>query len=186
MQDEPTNTKHIKIPTVDFAYQFNMLREKIEKKIYTYLCEISKKCFISKTKIGKLIVYGSFCSSETHVVDGMRRLSNDQIQKYLNIAFPQFKEDVLKLMEEDMDGAMIINQDGQILGSRIYLVVDDPSLDIPEGTGTRHISAASFSVRKDVLATFTLSEETSVVRMWKDGLLCEQYNPEEVIKEEEI
>ena len=72
-----------------------------------------------------------------------------------------------------------MNHNGQILGTGIYLTVDDPSLDIPDGTGTRHISAASFSVRDDVIATFTLSEETLAVRMWKDGAFTEQYRPNE-------
>ena len=37
----------------------------------------------------------------------------------------------------------------------------------------------SFSTRDDVIAVFTLSEETSIVRTWKDGEFVDQYNPED-------
>ncbi len=109
----------------------------------------------------------------------MRQLGTNQIQKYINIAFGQFESDVCKLFEEGSDGAIIINQSGQIIGSKVYLTVDQPSLDIPEGTGTRHISAASFSMRPDVEAVFTLSEETLTVRQWRDGHFTDQFDPEE-------
>ena len=65
----------------------------------------------------------------------------------------------------------------QSFGSKIYLVVDDSSLEVPDGCGTRHISAASFSTRGDILAVFTLSEESFVVRTWKNGTFVEQFDP---------
>ena len=99
------------------------------------------------------------------------------IQKYINIAESIFEKDTSSLLREGSDGAIIVNRNGQIIGSRIYLVVDDSSLDVPDGCGTRHISAASFSTREDITAVFTLSEETSVVRTWKKGAFVEQFNP---------
>jgi DNA integrity scanning protein DisA with diadenylate cyclase activity len=107
----------------------------------------------------------------------MRSLTKEKIDLYLNINFSQFKDEVMKILESGNDGAILINQDGQILAERVYLTVNDPGVEIPEGTGTRHISACSFSTRNDVLATFTLSEETLTVRIWKDGVYTEQYNP---------
>lgn len=164
-------------PSVDFSYQLNIGREKVEKKIFSYLCEISEKLFKSGKKIGTLIVLGCF-DSETNVF-GMRQLGVKKLEKYINVAFGQFEVDVVKIFESGDDGAIIINQNGQVLGTEIYLMVDNPSLDIPDGAGTRHISAASFSTREDVLSTFTLSEETLAVRMWKDGQFVEQYRPDE-------
>lgn len=169
----------IKGPFIDFSYQFNLARERVEKKIFSYLCELSKKLHKEKRSIGILVVLGRFDSTEDGVVKGMRQLGNNQIQKYTNVAFGQFDAEVCKIFEEGADGAIIINQNGQIIGSKIYLMVDQPSVDIPEGTGTRHISAASFSTRDDVIATFTLSEETLVVRLWKDGHFTEHFDPSE-------
>ena len=56
---------------------------------------------------------------------------------------------------------------------------DNPSLDIPDGSGTRHISAASFSTNDKIRSVFTLSEETSIVRIWKNGVFVEQFSPNE-------
>ena len=168
-------------PTVDFSYQFNIGREKVEKRIFEYLCTLSDQLYISKHKIGVLVVLGCFDSDP--MVLGMRKLENNKVEKYINVAFGQFESEVTKLFETGSDGAIIINQNGQVLGTGVYLVVDDPSLDIPEGTGTRHISAASFSTREDILSTFTLSEETLTVRMWKEGQFTEQYRPDEKVEE---
>jgi len=169
----------LKGPIVDFSFQFNLAREKVEKKIFSYLCELSKKLYSEKRSIGILVVLGKFDSTDDGIVKGMRQLGTTQIQKYTNIAFGQFDAEVVKIFEEGADGAIVINQNGQIIGSKIYLMVDQPSVDIPEGTGTRHISAASFSTRDDVIATYTLSEETLVVRLWKEGHFTEQFDPSE-------
>lgn len=164
-------------PSVDFSYQLNIGREKVEKRIFSYLCEISDKFYKEGKTSGALIVLGCFDSDSN--VFGMRQLGNKKLEKYVNVVFGQFESDTIKMFESGDDGAIIINQNGQVLGNEIYLMVDNPSLDIPEGAGTRHISAASFSTREDVLSTFTLSEETLAVRMWKDGQFVEQYRPDE-------
>lgn len=164
-------------PSVDFSYQLNIGREKVEKKIFAYLCDISARLYKDKKRVGTLIVLGCF-DSETNVF-GLRQLGTKKVDKYINVAFGQFEVEIIKLFDSGDDGAIIINQNGQILGTEIYLMVDNPSLDIPEGAGTRHISAASFSTREDVLSTFTLSEESLAVRMWKDGQFVEQYRPDE-------
>jgi DNA integrity scanning protein DisA with diadenylate cyclase activity len=166
-------------PFVDFSYQFNLSREKVEKKIFSMLCEISKRHLMEKKSVGILVVVGDFGTSNNHQVDGMRSFGGKQIEKYMNVLFQQFEDDILKMFESGNDGAIVINQSGQVLGKGICLRVDNLSLDIPEGTGTRHISAASFSTREDVLATITLSEETLAVRLWKNGSFVEQFAPVE-------
>ena len=176
MVDEVASTGG-KNTSVDFSYQFNMAKEKVERKIFAYLNEVSAALYKNGKKLGILVVLGSFGDSSGGSVGGMRRLGKDHLQTYINVMFVQFKDEVLKLFNQGSDGAIIVSEHGQVLGNQIYLTVDNPSLDIPEGAGTRHISAASFSCRDDVIATFTLSEETLVVRMWKDGAFIEQFNP---------
>lgn len=169
-----------KISYVDFSFQFNSAREfqKVEKKIYNNLIDVSKSCYKTNNKIGCLIVYGNFDLYRDHNVPGMRQIGINPIQKYLNISILSFEKDFVSMIKDNQDGSIIINRDGQILGSKIYLAVDNPVLDVPEGCGTRHITAASFSMRKDIMSVFTLSEETFLVRTWKDGQISEQYNPE--------
>lgn len=172
------------LPTVDFSYQFNIAREKVEKKIFNMLCNVSTKLYKENKKAGALVVLGAFDTKQG--VPGMRQLGNKKIEKYINVAFPAFDAEVSTLFESGDDGAIIINQFGQLLGNGIYLSVTNPTLDIPEGTGTRHITAACVSTRADVIAVYTLSEETLAVRMWKLGQFTEQFRPEEATLASEI
>jgi hypothetical protein len=148
MSEEKTELQN-KGPSVDFSFQLNLAREKAEKKIFSYLSEISQRTHKKNKSIGAIIVLGVFGSSRDPLIKGMRKLTNDKLDTYINVNFPQFKDDVIEIFELGDDGAI----------------------------------AASFSTRNDVLATFTLSEETLVVRTWKDGKYTEQFNPGQ--KEEE-
>ena len=181
MSIEKESTDNVKAPAIDFSLQFSAAREyqKVEKKIFSLLCDISKECYGGKNKIGILVVFGIFDTASGYVVKDMRQIGLNPIQKYLNVSSQSFEKEIKKLFREGLDGAIVVNRNGQIIGSRAYLIVDNPSLEVPEGCGTRHITAASFSIRKDVISVFTLSEETSTVRIWKDGNFSEQYSPED-------
>ena len=170
-----------KVTSADFSFQFSAAREhqKVEKKVFNILCEISREDKKRDTKLGILVVFGVFDTSKEYVVSGMRQIGINPIQKYIDISSPAFKDDVSDLFRDGSDGAIVINRNGQIIGSKVYLIVDNPSLEVPDGCGTRHISAASFSERDDVIAVFTLSEETSVVRTWKDGSFTDQFDAED-------
>lgn len=170
-----------RITSADFSFQFSAAREhqKVEKKVFNILCEISKENKDQESKLGILVVFGVFDTSKDYVISGMRQIGINPIQKYIDISNSSFKEDVSELFRDGSDGAIIINRNGQIIGSKVYLIVDNPSLEVPDGCGTRHISAASFSERDDVIAVFTLSEETSVVRTWKDGSFTDQFDPKD-------
>lgn len=168
-----------RMSSIDFSYQFNSARDhkSLEKVIFSILCEISKENFKKSKNIGLIIVLGIFDKSDDHHVSGMRQIGVNPIQKYLNLCEESFSRDIHSLFREGADGAIIVNRDGQVIGSKVYLVVDDSSLDVPDGCGTRHISAASFSTRNDIVAVFTLSEESGVVRTWKNGSYQEQFDP---------
>lgn len=170
-----------KITSADFSFQFSAAREhqKVEKKVFKILCEISLESIKTKSKLGILVVFGVFDTSKDYVVSGVRQIGINPIQKYIDISNSSYNEDISSLFRDGSDGAIIINRNGQVIGSKVYLIVDNPSLEVPDGCGTRHISAASFSEREDVIAVFTLSEETSVVRTWKDGSFTDQFDPED-------
>ena len=159
-------------PVVDFAYQLSVSRERIEKRVFQNLRNISEELLMKDEFVGSLIVFGVFKTQ----VDGMRQFGGSKLEKYINVVGAH-EEEFINMVRSGDDGAIVISDSGQILGSGIYLTVDDPTLDIPEGAGTRHISAASFSKRDDILATFTLSVETRIVRKWKDGAVNEQFDP---------
>jgi DNA integrity scanning protein DisA with diadenylate cyclase activity len=175
----PAKEASKRVSSIDFSYQFNAARDhqKVEKVIFSILCEISKENFKKSKNIGLIIVLGVFDKSDDHHVSGMRQIGVNPIQKYINLCDESSSKDVYSHFREGADGAIIVNRNGQIIGSKVYLVVDDSSLDVPDGCGTRHISAASFSTRQDIIAVFTLSEESAVVRTWKNGSFVEQFDP---------
>ena len=79
-------------PSVDFSFQFSAEREfnKVEKKIFTHLCNISQKSYKAKNKLGILVVLGSFDNNENHIIRGMRQIGVNPIQKYLNVSNTNF------------------------------------------------------------------------------------------------
>jgi DNA integrity scanning protein DisA with diadenylate cyclase activity len=179
--DLPQASSQNKSASADFSFQFSAAREhqKVEKRIFSFLCEISRDFLKKKETIGVLVVLGVFDTAKGHIISGMRQIGVNPIQKYMDVSAPAFRDDIRHLLESGYDGAVIVNRNGQVIGNRIYLIVENPALEVPEGCGTRHISAASFSTRTDVMAVFTLSEETSVVRTWKEGVFVDQYHPKD-------
>lgn len=170
------------VPQADFSFQFTSSKEflGIESKIFGILKKIATKIFLERKNLGCLIVLGNFDNNDNHIVSGMRQIGINPIQKFISFSYSNFETEIVKLIEENNDGAIVVNRSGQILGAKIYLTVENPSLDVPDGCGTRHITAASFSKRQDVLSVFTLSEETLVVRKWRNGVFIDQFFPNDI------
>jgi DNA integrity scanning protein DisA with diadenylate cyclase activity len=168
-------------PFVDFSQQAKYCEEflRIEEHIFEKLQGIAVECSKTNSRLGVMVVFGDFCSQEDCKVEGIRQMGINYIRKYISFSVDSFSQEITDLMTKNSDGAFIVNKNGQILATKMYLEVLNPSLDVPEGCGTRHITAASFSTRKEVKSIFTLSEETSIVRIWKDGVVIEQFDPNE-------
>lgn len=181
MNPTEQESHEIEKPFVDFSMQAKYCEEflRIEDKIFEKLKKISSECAKAKNRIGIMVVFGDFCAQEGCRVDGIRQMGINYIRKYVSFSLETFSQEITDLMSKNSDGAFIVNKDGQILATKMYLEVKNPSLDVPEGCGTRHITAASFSMRKEVKSIFTLSEETAIVRIWKDGVVIEQFDPNE-------
>lgn len=160
-------------PSVDFSMQINLAKnnEKVEKKIFKLLCGIAEMVVKkSQPPIGVLIVLGDF---EKHgpVVSGVVQMKPKQnpIDTFKIVDTEHGAQSIKEYSQSPYDGAMILDKTGQILGVGVYLIIEHPTLDIPDDCGTRHKAAASFSMREDVISVFTLSEETNIVRIWKEG-----------------
>ena len=168
-------------PFVDFTQQAKYCEEylRIEDKIFEKLQKISIECSKTNSRLGVMVVFGDFCSQEGCRVEGVRQMGINFIRKFISFSVESFSKEITDLMTKNSDGAFLVNKNGQVLATKMYLEVLNPSLDVPEGCGTRHITAASFSTRKEVKSIFTLSEETSIVRIWKDGIVIEQFDPNE-------
>ena len=84
---------------------------------------------------------------------------------------------MITLKDELGDGAVLADSSGQVLGAGAYLFVDHPEAIIPEEGCTLHLAAASASMRPDVVAAITLSEETGTVRLFESGAAVRTYDP---------
>ena len=72
------------------------------------------------------------------------------------------------------DGAVIISTDGTIQEQMVRIKSQsdfeaDTTLDYADWMGTKHLSAIEVSVRSEVLAAITLSEEDGRVSIFQDG-----------------
>jgi hypothetical protein len=72
------------------------------------------------------------------------------------------------------DGAVIISTDGTIQEQMVRIksqsgVEEDTSIDYADWMGTKHLSAIEVSVRSEVVAAITLSEEDGRVSLFQDG-----------------
>jgi len=167
---------------IDFSPKFSLVKanETRCKRIFELLCDISKETVKNKSKgLGKrglLLSYGKF-DKNNNIVYGMVQLNKKQTND--NVMWIQDKKfkDFLIEKSETSDGAIIINHDGLVLGTDINLTVDNPIASIEDECATRHLTAMSFSEREDVISTFTLSEETSKVRVYIHGKREELFDP---------
>jgi len=160
-------------PHVDFSLQLSLDKnsEHVESSIFEWLKIIANEVAEEKlSPLGALIVLGDFEQNDAKI-EGMVQMKPKQnpIESYIIIDGEDSKEHIVEFSTVPFDGAIIVNRSGQIIGAGIYLVVDNPLLDMPDDCGTRHKAAASFSERNDVISVLTLSEETNTVRVWKDG-----------------
>jgi len=160
-------------PNVDFSLQLSLDKnsEHVESSIFSWLKIIATEVAEEKLDpLGAIIVLGDFEENDG-IVEGMVQMKPKQnpIESYIIIDGEDSRDHIVEFSVAPFDGAIIVNRTGQIIGAGIYLVVDNPLLDMPDDCGTRHKAAASFSERNDVISVLTLSEETNTVRLWKDG-----------------
>jgi DNA integrity scanning protein DisA with diadenylate cyclase activity len=156
-------------PSVDFSLQFCLAtdNEKVEEDILGIL-----KNMVSEARhdVGAIVVFGDFSKSR-QCVAGLIQMKpkTNPITSLIMIDSKEGAEIVKTFSMPPHDGAIVVDKTGQILGAGIYLMVNHPTLELPEGCGTRHKAAASFSLHNDVISVLTLSEETNIIRLWRDG-----------------
>jgi len=180
------NQEHqeITLPLIDFSSKFSLVKsqEARRKFIFDILCDIAKETVKVNSKKetqvsrGLLIVYGKFDRNENKVYGMMQLHKSSSDDSVMWIQDKKFKDFLIEKSEHS-DGAIVINHDGLVLGTDIWLFVTDPFFSLEEECATRHLSAMSFSKRDDVIAIYALSEETSKVRMYVDGKRAELYDP---------
>ena len=157
---------------MDFSMQLSLNKgsERVEQDIFDCLKLIADQVETGSCEpLGALIVLGDFekYGPQIHGIVQMKPKQNPV--ESLILVSEGCENYIKEFSRTPFDGAIVVNQSGQILGAGIYLVVDNPLLETPDDCGTRHKAAASFSERNDVISVLTLSEETNTVRLWKKG-----------------
>lgn len=143
---------------------------------FSLVSQVADILFEKGVKRGLIVVIGDFVP-EKGPVSGMRQMGRNVIEgKFMRLDDKNFLR-MITLKDELGDGAVIADSSGQVLGARAYLIVDHPEASIPEEGGTRHLAAASASMRPDAVAAITLSEETGTVRLFEGGSAVRVYDP---------
>lgn len=173
-------------PYVDFSLQFGFAKsdERVETSLYDILKGIAAEIAEGhRENMGALIVLGDFSHSQS--VEGLVQMKPKQnpIDDLITVDDEDVVDLIIQFSEAPYDGAVVVDRTGQVIGAGVYLIVDNPTLEVPEDCGTRHKAAASFSLRSDVLAVLTLSEETNTIRIWKDGKQAEVHKIKPTAKE---
>ena len=174
-----------KKPSVDVKEQAALGAEvppqrDITREVFELIKQSADALLERGVKRGAILVIGRFASMGA--VRGARQLSfpggkpNPFEGQYVSAGDKAFQRMLLQDAALE-DGAVIVDASGQVLAGRILLVVDHPEVEIPEGCATRHVAAASTSLRRDVEAVITLSEEKNVARVFRDGKVAETYDP---------
>ncbi len=87
---------------------------------------------------------------------------------------PDVREALKELAQ--LDGAFVVCDEGVVISAARYIDTDSGGLDVPLGLGSRHMAAASVSLRTDAVAVVV--SESSMVRMFDDGELVTEIVPE--------
>lgn len=95
--------------------------------------------------------------------------------------------DAARTVAFERDGAVLVSTDGTIQRQMVRIkspgseqfAEEQESVEYADWMGTKHLSAAEISVREDVWAAVTLSEETGRVTVFRDGRF-EDYQRDEL------
>jgi hypothetical protein len=147
----------------------------VAREVFGMVSETANVLREKGQKRGALIVIGDFASIGS-VKGAIPPKENPFEGLFLSAGDKAFQKMLLQSPALE-DGAVVVDKSGQVLGGRIYLLVDNPLVDVPEGCFARHRAAASASLRKDVEAVITLSEEKNVARVFRNGKVVEEYDP---------
>jgi DNA integrity scanning protein DisA with diadenylate cyclase activity len=125
-------------------------------------------------KIGTLFVIGD----EDEVAQRSRCLILDPLAGHpkacKKLSDPNLRETVKELAQ--LDGGFLVSADGYVLSAARYFNASFHDLELHFGLGTRHIAAAS--ITKQTAALAVVVSESSIVRVFNDGMLTAEILPE--------
>lgn len=169
------------VPSIDYTAQAKLQGKReaggdTAAYAFSLVSKVADILFEKGVKRGLIVVIGDF-DPETGPVTRMRQMGPNVIAgKFMRMDDKNFLR-MITVKDELGDGAVVIDGTGQVLGAGAYVVVDHPEANIPEEGSTRHLAAASVSMRDEIIAAITLSEETGIVRLFENGSAVRTYDP---------
>ncbi len=146
---------------------------RVLKQTVTLAVEIAREGREGR-KIGTLFVVGD----SDEVLNNSRPLILDPLAGHpdetKHIADPNVRETLKELAQ--LDGAFVVSDAGVVLSAARYIDALSNSLDLPLGLGSRHMAGASVSHRTNAVAVVV--SESSMVRVFDDGVLVSEITPE--------
>ncbi len=146
---------------------------RVLKQTVTLAVEIAREGREGR-KIGTLFVVGD----SDEVLNNSRPLILDPLAGHpdetKHIADPNVRETLKELAQ--LDGAFVVSDAGVVLSAARYIDALSNSLELPLGLGSRHMAGASVSHRTNAVAVVV--SESSMVRVFDDGVLVSEITPE--------
>ena len=152
------------------------------KAVFENLCQAAEALHARGDRRGALIVIGKYASAgEVPKARGDLRPTPFKGQ-YVSVGDKYFQRMILQGAVGE--GAVVADESGQILGGGIMLAIDNYGVEVPPGGFMRHTAAAATSLRKEVMAVITLSEENNIARVFQNGKVMSAYDP--AAREEDV
>lgn len=125
-------------------------------------------------ELGALLVLGD----SDRVLEGSNRLIPNPFHGYADeermLTEPRIQDTLVELAK--VDGAFVVRGDGLIRAAGVFLAVSECAVEIPEGLGARHVTAAAISKRTDAMVV-AVSATDGNVRVFADGRMVLQVDP---------
>ncbi len=161
----------------------NDIDPRLKIKILEILKLLIKK---SKKPFGMIIILGwrrEWNEKYAAILDETQNMFEDKNYNLKDLSLQKAVKLFLSL--KDFDGAVLINREGKIIASGVYLINLNPKKcleklklkgeDLSEAFGfkekvhTRHITAITASLLLDNTTVFTVSEESQTIRIYENG-----------------
>lgn len=125
-------------------------------------------------KVGTIFVV----SDSKNVLTKSRCLILDPLKGYADEEKVITSSDVRETIKElaQLDGAFIVSDAGVVVSACRYINATSQGLDMPLGLGSRHMAAASVTLETNAVAVVV--SESSIVRIFDDGVLVSEILPE--------
>lgn len=125
-------------------------------------------------KIGTMFVI----TDEEKVLQQSRSLILDPLMHHSDelkhLDDPNMWETVKELSQ--LDGAFIVSDSGIVISACRYINASSEGIELPMGLGSRHMAAASITLRTTAVAVVV--SESSIVRLFDDGEIVSEILPE--------